>query len=375
MKKKKNKKIFILKGIFFLICLFFIIPMLSFFVFTQGATESIPPPTSIEKAEEYKAIANESGIDWAQLLIYDFIKYEDLEKINPNETALEFYVVSYTVSEYSSKKKKWKIVEQIDYQGKEEIEKFFRENNIHENIEVNNLFSNLEKIQEKLDEKSSDSKKYKVSTKIKTFEEMVEDFEEGDKDIALSLYEGDIIPQMYEDELPIDFEGDYNLPDIIIGDFTREDVIKVAKSILNHPYLIGSKDPRKGKPTKPLDCSGYIDWVYFQLTGKTVGAGTAGQFARTKPISHNELKPGDLGFYDLPQNVHPPDKWNHVGIYMGTVDGKDLFIHCGGSGWKTKDRPKGRVLITYNNTSARYNGNASSKFKYFRRINIDYKNE
>ena len=73
-----------------------------------------------------------------------------------------------------------------------------------------------------------------------------------------------------------------------------------------------------------MDCSGFVDWVFYNATGGEYvighGGGAASQHTYCTPISWSEALPGDLVFY-------PGD--NHVGI----VDGRDengnlLIIHC-----------------------------------------------
>lgn len=61
-----------------------------------------------------------------------------------------------------------------------------------------------------------------------------------------------------------------------------------------------------------LDCSGFIDWVFYNVTdGEYVighGSGAHMQHTYCTPISWNEAQPGDLVFY-------PGDE--HVGIVGG----------------------------------------------------------
>lgn len=177
-------------------------------------------------------------------------------------------------------------------------------------------------------------------------------------------------------------------PDIpmIEGEWTRSDLLDTAMSILDLYYFWGGKYPYKGANPdwgKPkvvsakgnwatgqaiplgLDCSGFVDWVYVQMTGKTIGkgGGTVSQFANTYPVNESELRIGDLGFYKNGGG-------KHVGIYAGTHNGKKLFIHSGGRQWKDTTHIAGRVIITYNDGSSYYKGNAPSKFKYFRRAYV-----
>ena len=73
-----------------------------------------------------------------------------------------------------------------------------------------------------------------------------------------------------------------------------------------------------------LDCSGYVDWVFYNVTGGEYiighGGGAVSQHAYCTAISWDEALPGDLVFY-------PED--SHVGIVGGRDEsGNLLIIHC-----------------------------------------------
>ena len=73
-----------------------------------------------------------------------------------------------------------------------------------------------------------------------------------------------------------------------------------------------------------LDCSGFVDWVFYNATGGEYvighGGGAHMQHTYCTPISWNEAQPGDLVFY-------PGDE--HVGIVGGRDEsGNLLIIHC-----------------------------------------------
>lgn len=73
-----------------------------------------------------------------------------------------------------------------------------------------------------------------------------------------------------------------------------------------------------------LDCSGFVDWVFYNVTdGEYVighGGGAHAQHTYCTPISWDEAQPGDLVFY-------PGDE--HVGIVGGRDEnGNLLIIHC-----------------------------------------------
>ena len=73
-----------------------------------------------------------------------------------------------------------------------------------------------------------------------------------------------------------------------------------------------------------MDCSGYVDWVFYNATGGEYiighGGGAAMQHAYCTDISWSDAQPGYLVFY--------PDN-SHVGIVCGRAeDGSLLVIHC-----------------------------------------------
>ena len=76
-----------------------------------------------------------------------------------------------------------------------------------------------------------------------------------------------------------------------------------------------------------IDCSGYIDWVFYNMSGGEYiighGGGAHAQHTYCTEITWNEARPGDLVFY-------PEDE--HVGIVCGRdEDGGLLVIHCASS--------------------------------------------
>ena len=139
-----------------------------------------------------------------------------------------------------------------------------------------------------------------------------------------------------------------HLPDDLLEE--RRKVIKTACSLVGKVnYFWGGKslvigwDSRwgsiqkvwaDGSPTtgtyRPygLDCSGFVDWVFYNVSeGAYVighGGGAADQHAYCRAITWDEAMPGDLVFF-------PED--SHVGIVAGKDDDGNLrIIHCGGSG-------------------------------------------
>ena len=138
-----------------------------------------------------------------------------------------------------------------------------------------------------------------------------------------------------------------NLPDDLAP--ARKAVVETAVQLVGRvSYFWGGKsltlgwDDRWGVPTKVtaagsgstgtirpfgLDCSGFVDWTFYNATNGSYypgrGGGAATQHSYCTNISWNDAQPGDLVFY--------PDD-SHVGIVGGKdVDGNLLIVHCSGS--------------------------------------------
>ena len=76
-----------------------------------------------------------------------------------------------------------------------------------------------------------------------------------------------------------------------------------ACSLIGKPYVFGSDGPGS------YDCSG-LTKAAWATVGVTLDHYTKDQYGETKPISRDELQPGDLVFF-FPPTMH------HVGIYVG----------------------------------------------------------
>lgn len=164
----------------------------------------------------------------------------------------------------------------------------------------------------------------------------------------------------------------------------RDDIAKMAQLLINHPYKFGSSEVVKGIPVNPIDAAGFVDWVYYNLSGKILSAqSTSSGPATTRiwdastPVMESELKVGDIGFYEVPEN----NRVNHIGIYIGEIDGNKVFIHAGGINFKADGLDEGRIVVSYNNSVKKNNkdtyGNKftpaaeSTQFLYYRRPKLD----
>jgi len=90
-------------------------------------------------------------------------------------------------------------------------------------------------------------------------------------------------------------------------------VVSLAEQQLGVPYRYGGANPQG------FDCSGLVAYVFDQL-GVRVPRTAEQQLTAATRVSREQLQPGDLVFFWLPQA--------HVGIYAGNGE----FIHAPGTG-------------------------------------------
>ena len=87
---------------------------------------------------------------------------------------------------------------------------------------------------------------------------------------------------------------------------------------------VGGSDTTGTEQPYGLDCSGFVDWAFYNASGGSYiigqGGGAAAQHASCTDIAWDEVQPGDLLFY-------PEDE--HVGIAAGRDWlGLLLVVHC-----------------------------------------------
>lgn len=87
--------------------------------------------------------------------------------------------------------------------------------------------------------------------------------------------------------------------------------LQAALSKRGSEYVWGSKGPTT------FDCSGLTQWAYKQA-GISIPPSSRTQWSAGKPVSKDQLQPGDLVFYD--DGSGDPSQIHHVGMYVG--DGK-----------------------------------------------------
>jgi cell wall-associated NlpC family hydrolase len=102
-----------------------------------------------------------------------------------------------------------------------------------------------------------------------------------------------------------------------VGERTS-DLVSTAIGFLGIPYLRGGNSAETG-----FDCSGFVRAIYKETIGLVLPRTADQQASTTQKINKNELKPGDLVFFNTLKR-----SFSHVGIYLG--EGK--FIHSPRSG-------------------------------------------
>jgi hypothetical protein len=101
---------------------------------------------------------------------------------------------------------------------------------------------------------------------------------------------------------------------------TGEDIVRVARSLLNVPYLWG------GKNIMGFDCSGFTQTVYsvFGINLLRNAREQVTQGVEVKSLA--EARPGDLVFFDHADRDPQATRITHVGILISPTE----VIHCAG---------------------------------------------
>lgn len=93
-----------------------------------------------------------------------------------------------------------------------------------------------------------------------------------------------------------------------------DDISLYAVSLVGSPYRLGGTSPDTG-----LDCSGFVDHVFRQITGVQLPRESRAISEATQPLDQSDLQPGDLVFFNTLNHA-----FSHVGIYLGD----DRFVHA-----------------------------------------------
>ncbi|TSE27483.1 Murein DD-endopeptidase MepH [Tepidimonas sediminis] len=93
----------------------------------------------------------------------------------------------------------------------------------------------------------------------------------------------------------------------------QADALVVAMAYVGVPYRRGGSDYEQG-----VDCSGFVQIAYREGAGVVLPRTAAEQAAATQPIEPEDLRPGDLVFFNT---LGRP--FSHVGLYVG----QGRFVH------------------------------------------------
>jgi len=149
--------------------------------------------------------------------------------------------------------------------------------------------------------------------------------------LLLSLLACQCLAAPAEDEMPLGapltpgllsqwtgaLDGQFSVARQTVGE-KATDLLTQAMGLLGVPYRRGGNSEESG-----FDCSGFVRHLYEKSFGRLLPRRAAEQAKVTETIDRNELKPGDLVFFNTMRRA-----FSHVGIYVG--DGK--FIHAPRSG-------------------------------------------
>ena len=65
-------------------------------IFFGGQIMYLLPAAEVAFAEDYKLVGQKATVNWADMLVYDTVRYEnDLEKANPRETVFDFLIIEF----------------------------------------------------------------------------------------------------------------------------------------------------------------------------------------------------------------------------------------------------------------------------------------
>ena len=104
------------------------------------------------------------------------------------------------------------------------------------------------------------------------------------------------------------------------ADLQRSDLITIAQSLLNAPYLWG------GKNAMGMDCSGFTQVIYA-TQGINLLRNAREQMTQGELVpSLAEAQPGDLAFFDHADRDPKATNISHVGLLLSPTE----IIHCSG---------------------------------------------
>jgi len=98
-------------------------------------------------------------------------------------------------------------------------------------------------------------------------------------------------------------------PQVPEGSAALTAVVLLARTQIGRPYVWGG-----ASPATSFDCSGLVQWAFGQL-GARLPRTAQQQYDATRRVARNDLRPGDLVFFERTYPSH--ERITHVGIYVG----------------------------------------------------------
>ena len=113
----------------------------------------------------------------------------------------------------------------------------------------------------------------------------------------------------------------------------RREIIKQGVMLYGVTYDMNARNSPSYESPKYLDCSSFVGQCYWRSGVAAKEGQSAADWATPSisstftEISESQLIPGDVGQKHWPGNAGGED---HVGIYIGTVNGTKYWLHCTG---------------------------------------------
>lgn len=112
----------------------------------------------------------------------------------------------------------------------------------------------------------------------------------------------------------------------------RKEIIQQGILLYGVTYSMDARNTPSYDAPKYLDCSSFVGQCYWRSKVATEGQSAADWTTPTvsgtfTEINESQLIPGDVGQKCWPGNAGGSD---HVGIYIGSVDGTKYWLHCTG---------------------------------------------